>query len=149
MHGLTNLKTCCMCSNNMSSKTEQGSNSGRADIINAKLIRFKATTNTWHILNKITICVTCDVVQNSPRLFTLWPSSLQWFRASSFARFLDHTQRCTTVGRSSGRGISSFPRPLPDNTQHSQQTYMSPVEFFTLKWSELRWSSRGQKYHKH
>ena len=37
---------------------------------------------------------------------------------SSFTRFLDHTQRRT----SSGRVISSSQRPLPDNTQHSQQT---------------------------
>jgi len=44
--------------------------------------------------------------------------------ASSFLmRFLDHTQRRTTVGKdSSGRVISPSQRPLPDNTQHSQQT---------------------------
>jgi hypothetical protein len=33
-------------------------------------------------------------------------------------RFLDHTQRRTTVGRTTlGRVISSSQRPLPDNTQ--------------------------------
>ena len=37
----------------------------------------------------------------------------QWARASSFTRFLYHTQRRTT-----GRVISSSQRPLPDNTQH-------------------------------
>ena len=39
--------------------------------------------------------------------------------------FLDHTQRRSTVGRTpldDGRVISSSQRPLPDNTQHSQQT---------------------------
>ena len=36
--------------------------------------------------------------------------------------FLDHTQRRSTVGRTSGRVISSSQRPLPDNTRHSQQT---------------------------
>jgi len=41
--------------------------------------------------------------------------------ASSFLRFLDHTQRRTTV-ESSGRMISSSQRPLPDNTQRSQRT---------------------------
>jgi hypothetical protein len=44
-----------------------------------------------------------------------WLNSPKWARASSFTRFLDHTQRRTTVGRT----------PLdewPDNTQHSQQT---------------------------
>ena len=52
----------------------------------------------------------------------VWRDSPQWARASSFTRFLDHTRR-TTVGRTpSGRVIISSPRPLPDNTQHSQQT---------------------------
>jgi len=41
--------------------------------------------------------------------------------ASSFLRFLDHTQRRTTVGRT-GRVISSSQRPLADNIQHSQHT---------------------------
>jgi len=40
--------------------------------------------------------------------------------ASSFTRFLDHTQRHTTVGRTPL--ISSSHTPLPDNTQHSQHT---------------------------
>jgi hypothetical protein len=39
-------------------------------------------------------------------------------RAFSFLRLLDYAQRRTTVGRV----ISSSQRPLPDNTQHSQQT---------------------------
>jgi hypothetical protein len=53
----------------------------------------------------------------------LWRYSPQWARASSFVRFLDHTQRRTTVGRTPlGRVISSSQRPLPDNTQLSQQT---------------------------
>jgi len=28
-----------------------------------------------------------------------WHDSPQWARASSFTRFLDHTQQCTTFGR--------------------------------------------------
>jgi len=52
--------------------------------------------------------------------FVFGHDSPQWARASSFTRFLDHTQRRTT--NSSGRVISSSQRPLPDNTQHSQQT---------------------------
>jgi hypothetical protein len=40
-----------------------------------------------------------------------------------FTRFRDHTQLRATVGRTThGRVISSSQRPLPDNTQHSQQT---------------------------
>jgi hypothetical protein len=42
-------------------------------------------------------------------------------RAMAFTRFLDHTQRRATVGRTPlGRVISSSQRPLPDNTQHTQ-----------------------------
>jgi hypothetical protein len=38
-------------------------------------------------------------------------------------RFLDHTQRRATVSRIPlGRVVSSSQRPLPDNTQHTQQT---------------------------
>ena len=40
-----------------------------------------------------------------------------------FLRFLDHTQRGTTVGRTPlDEWSSSSQRPLPDNTRHSQQT---------------------------
>ena len=40
----------------------------------------------------------------------------------AMAKFVDHTQRRVTVGRTpSRRVISSSRRPLPDNTQHSQQ----------------------------
>jgi len=42
--------------------------------------------------------------------------------ASSFTRFVDQTQRHTTVGRTPLDEGSSSQRPLPDNTQHSQQT---------------------------
>jgi hypothetical protein len=45
-----------------------------------------------------------------------------WARAFSFTRFLDHTQRCTTVGRTALDEWSARRRHLPDNTQHSQQT---------------------------
>jgi len=43
----------------------------------------------------------------------------QCARASSFPRFLDHTQRRTKVSRSSsGRVISASQRSLPDNSPH-------------------------------
>ena len=58
----------------------------------------------------------------------LFRDSPQCARASSFLRFLDHTQRRTTVGRISfGRVISSLQKPLPDNKQHSQQTNIMPT----------------------
>jgi hypothetical protein len=50
----------------------------------------------------------------------LWgnrPPPPQWAKASSLSRTHDHTQL-----DSSGRVISPTQKPLPDNTQHSQQT---------------------------
>jgi len=50
--------------------------------------------------------------------------------AASFLRFLDHIKRSITVGRVSlGRVIGPSQRPLPDNTQQSQQMSKSPVGF--------------------
>jgi len=41
--------------------------------------------------------------------------------------FLDHTQWCTTVGRTpSGQVISSLQRPLPDNTEHTTDKHPCP-----------------------
>jgi len=60
-----------------------------------------------------------------------WRSSPQWFRASSFLSFLDHTQRHTTVDMSPLDEWSASRKDLlPDNTQHSQQTDIhAPVSF--------------------
>jgi len=54
-------------------------------------------------------------------VFLFWRDSPQWARASSFTRFLDHTQLGTphSVGPS-GRVMSCSWRHLPDNRQHSQ-----------------------------
>ena len=72
-----------------------------------------------------------DVLKTTSKLFhqkyiyihiLLWLCDRTWVIASSFLRFLDHIRR-TTVGRTRlRRVISSSQRPLPDNTQHSQQT---------------------------
>jgi len=53
--------------------------------------------------------------------FSFLRNSPQWARASSFLRFLDHTQRRTSQQDSSGRVISPSQSPLPHNTQHSQE----------------------------
>jgi len=50
------------------------------------------------------------------------PPSPQWPKASSFTRFLDHTQRLTTVGRTPVDECSVRRRDLYLTTQHSQQT---------------------------
>ena len=53
----------------------------------------------------------------------------QWAEVSSLSTLHDHTQIHHTQYDSSGRVISPTQRPLPDNTQHSQQTSKPPAEF--------------------
>ena len=53
----------------------------------------------------------------------------QWARVSSLSRLHDHTQTHHTRYDSSGRVISPTPRPVPDNTQRSQQTITLLVGF--------------------
>jgi hypothetical protein len=67
------------------------------------------------------------------------PPSGPW-PASSFTRFLDHTQTHHTRWDSSGRVISPSQRPLPDNTQHSQQT-----DIHASRWA-IPASDRPQTY---
>ena len=55
-------------------------------------------------------------------------NSLQWARTFSFTRFLDHTQRCTTVGRTPLDEWSARCRDLYLTT-HNRQTSMPPVGF--------------------
>ena len=56
--------------------------------------------------------------------------------ASSLLLFLDHTQTHHTRKDCSGQEISPLQRPLPDNTQHSQQTdtllYLVCIAVLTL-----------------
>ena len=66
---------------------------------------------------------------------------LKWhlFRFSNFARRSTpptgpgphhyHTETRDTQSNSSGRAISPTQEPLPDNTQHSQETSMPPTGF--------------------
>jgi hypothetical protein len=57
-------------------------------------------------------------------MYIPWRNSPQWAKASSLSTLRDHTQVDThTHSRhdSSERVISPSQRPLPDNTQHSQQ----------------------------
>ena len=56
-------------------------------------------------------------------VFLLWRCDPTRVMASSFLMFLDHTQQRTTVGRTPlDEWSARTQRPLPDNTQHSQQT---------------------------
>ena len=60
-----------------------------------------------------------------------WRNSLQWARASSFTRFLDHTQRRTTVGRTPLDDWLARSKDLYLTTHHThnRQTSMPPVGF--------------------
>ena len=61
----------------------------------------------------------------------LWHNSPQWPRASSFTRFLDHTQRCSTVSRTPLDEWSARRRDLYLTTHdtHNRQISMPPVGF--------------------
>ena len=58
-----------------------------------------------------------------------WRDSSQWARASSFTRFLDHTQRRTTVGRTPLDEWSASRRDLYLTTHntHNRQASIPPV----------------------
>jgi len=64
-------------------------------------------------------------------IFFIWLDSPQWAMASSFKRFLDHTQRRTTVGRTPLDEWSARRRDLylKTHNNHNRQTSMSPVRF--------------------
>jgi len=64
-------------------------------------------------------------------LFTFWCNSLHWARASSFMRFLDHTQRRTTFGRTPLDEWSARRRDLYLTTHdtHNRQMSMPRVGF--------------------
>jgi hypothetical protein len=59
-------------------------------------------------------------------IFLFWPNSPQWARASSFTRFLDHTKRRTTVGKTPLGEWSARRRDLYMTTHN---THMPPVGF--------------------
>ena len=54
-----------------------------------------------------------------------WRNNLQWVRSSSFSRFLDHTQRRTTVGRTSLDEWSACHRDLYLTTHNSHNKQIS------------------------
>ena len=66
-------------------------------------------------------------------LFFLWRCDTKRVMASSFLRFLDHTQRRTTVGRTPLDERSARRRDLYLTTHNTQnrQTSMPPVGFET------------------
>ena len=67
----------------------------------------------------------------SLKFFAFWRDSPQWARASSFTRFLDHTQRRTTVGRTPLDEWSARRRDLYLTTHdtHNRQISMPTLGF--------------------
>ena len=63
--------------------------------------------------------------------FLIWRNSHQWAMASSFTRFLDHTHRRTTVGRTPLDEWSARRRDLylTKHNTHNRQISMPPVGF--------------------
>ena len=68
----------------------------------------------------------CKLERRLPYLhyFLSCCNSPQWAQAPSLARLRDHNETHQTRQDSSRRVISPTQRPLPDNTQHSQQTHI-------------------------
>ena len=73
-------------------------------------------------------------------LFVSGETAPQWARASSFTRFLDHTQRRTTVGRTPLDEWSARRRDfyLTTNNTHNRQTSMPSVGFEPTVWAGER-----------
>jgi hypothetical protein len=70
-------------------------------------------------------------VERFTHFVCFWRNSPQWARASSFTRFLHHTQRRTTVGRPPLDEWSARCRDLYLTTHntHNRQISMPPVGF--------------------
>ena len=132
-----NVPTLCSQQVSIGAKPESGESSFHQkaqhyilqDSVCSAAVRTSHTTqiNPAHSHTSI-----CTLHFNINFMFS-WRDSPQWALASSFIRF-SKTQTMTHHNRqdSSGRVISSLQRPLPDNTQHSQQTNIHahpPVRF--------------------
>jgi hypothetical protein len=78
-------------------------------------------------------------------IYIIWRNSPQWARASSFTRFLDHTQRNTTVGRTPLDEWSARRRDLYLTTHntHNRQTFMPPEGFEPTMSADGRPQTRG------
>jgi len=77
------------------------------------------------------ICILITLSLYGHQFVCVWYDSPQWARASSFTRFLDHTQQCTTVGRTPPGEWSACRRDLYLTTPntHNRQMSMSPMGF--------------------
>ena len=75
------------------------------------------------ILEATILFCTVSVLMNHPHAYLhIWRRSPQWARASSFARFLDHTQWRTTVGRTPFDEWSAWRRYIYLTTHNTHNT---------------------------
>jgi len=63
--------------------------------------------------------------------FILMARQPLWANASSLSKICDHTQTPPHSVESSGRVNGLSQRPIPENTRHSQQTFMPSAGFET------------------
>ena len=99
-----------------------------------RLITLLLKYNALHFsLRKIHWCIFVSLY--NLLFFFLWRNSPQWASASSFTRFLDHTQRRNKVGRTPLDEWSARRRDLylTIHNTHNRQTSIPPVGFFFLK----------------
>jgi len=100
--------------------------------LNAMLTEWWYATYAY---NEVFLCI-ADVLKQCVRhstgcykicFFVFGATALQWAMASSFTRFLDHTQRRTTVGRTPLDEWARSQRSLPDNTHntHNRQRILA------------------------
>ena len=82
--------------------------------------RFKFIINFLIVID----ILKCNLGYCTTVIFFTTVQQPQWAKASSLLRIHDHTQIHQTRWDSSGRVISPTQRPLPDNTQHSQQAHI-------------------------
>ena len=97
------------------------------------LIRFLIFLCFWSLLFLTRLKAKCWAASPTRlRIFFFFGATApQWARASSFTRFLDHTQRRTAVGRTPLDEGSARRRDLYQTAHNTQnrQTSMPPVEF--------------------
>jgi hypothetical protein len=89
-----------------------------------------ATSGRGRLRARACVCVcVCDLETSVRRhryeYFFIWRNSPTRARAALFLRFLDHTMTHHSRQDSSGWGIGPSQRPLPDNTQYSQETHIN------------------------
>ena len=103
--------------------------------IRVEIFRNRYRTHAWAVTEANSMIVpgigtNCNTRKIGP-FYSFWSNSPHWAMTSVFTRYLDHTQRRTTVGRTPLKEWSARRRDLYLTTHdtHSRQTSVSPVGF--------------------